>query len=77
MSFVNEHEVKEKLGAESYRALINAVEVKQVGLSLTAWKIMKSQRAGSCYLESERLVMQTAEGCGKAAEHLARYQHPA
>ena len=29
MSFVNEDEVKEKLGEESYRALINAVEVKK------------------------------------------------
>ena len=31
MSFVNEDEVKEKLGEESYRALINAVEVNQLG----------------------------------------------
>ena len=29
MSFVNEDEVKEKLGEESYGALINAVEVKK------------------------------------------------
>ena len=34
MSFVNEDEVKEKLGEESYRALINAVEVKKWVYSL-------------------------------------------
>ena len=30
MSFVSDNEVKEKLGEESYWALLNAVEVKSV-----------------------------------------------
>ena len=52
---------------------------RTTGLKPESSRNLKTEVAagGELLLESERLVVQTAEGCRKAAEHLARYQHPA